>query len=106
MSKQQKIGRWEVLKPLGKGGQGQVSLVRRPARIQERDEAVQEIMAAGLWIDLLAINSFVGFEVDDRSRVSVSRVALLHRRQAPGISPRVDGDVIQSEGVLEHPACQ
>lgn len=46
---QQKIGPWEVIKPLGKGGQGQVSLVRRPGRVQERKEAIQEIVAASPW---------------------------------------------------------
>jgi serine/threonine protein kinase len=49
MSKQEKIGRWEVIKPLGKGGQGQVSLVRRPGRVQERNEAVSEIVGANPW---------------------------------------------------------
>jgi serine/threonine protein kinase len=49
MSKQQKIGRWEILKPLGEGGQGQVSLVRRPGRVQERNEAVSEILGANPW---------------------------------------------------------
>ena len=44
-----RIGRWEVIKPLGKGGQGQVSLVRSPARVQERDQAVSEILGANPW---------------------------------------------------------
>jgi len=46
---QQKIGPWEVIKPLLKGGQGQVSLVRRPGRVQERRDAIQEIVAASPW---------------------------------------------------------
>jgi serine/threonine protein kinase len=46
---QQRIGPWEVIKPLGKGGQGQVSLVRRPGRVQERRDAIQEIVMASPW---------------------------------------------------------
>ena len=49
MTTQQRAGPWEILKPLGKGGQGQVSLVRRPGRSQERREAIQEIVAASPW---------------------------------------------------------
>ena len=49
MTTQQRVGAWEVLKPLGKGGQGQVSLVRRPGRIQERNDAVREILGANPW---------------------------------------------------------
>lgn len=45
----QKIGPWEIIKPLGKGGQGQVSLVRRPGRLQERNDAVREILGANPW---------------------------------------------------------
>jgi serine/threonine protein kinase len=44
-----KIGPCEVLKLLGRGGQGQVSLVRRPGRVQQRNEAVTEILAAIPW---------------------------------------------------------
>jgi serine/threonine protein kinase len=46
---QQKVGPWEIIKPLGKGGQGQVSLVRRPGRVQERRDAIQEILGANPW---------------------------------------------------------
>jgi serine/threonine protein kinase len=49
----QRIGPWEVLKPLAKGGQGQVSLVRRPARVQERNEAIDEIFGASPWTNYL-----------------------------------------------------
>ena len=52
MATQQRVGPWEILKPLGKGGQGQVSLVRRPERVQERDEAIREITAAALWVPI------------------------------------------------------
>ena len=54
MNTQKRIGPWEVLKPLGKGGQGQVSLVRRPGRVQERHEAIQEIVAASPWQHLIS----------------------------------------------------
>lgn len=49
MSTQQQVGPWEILKPLGRGGQGQVSLVRRPGRVQERKDAIREIRAANPW---------------------------------------------------------
>lgn len=54
MNTQKRVGPWEVLKPLGKGGQGQVSLVRRPGRVQERNEAIQEIVAASPWQHLIS----------------------------------------------------
>lgn len=44
-----KIGRWEVIKPLGKGGQGEVSLVRSGGRVQERQEVVREILGCNPW---------------------------------------------------------
>jgi hypothetical protein len=44
-----RVGDWEVIKPLGKGGQGKVSLVRSPGRVQERQEAVREILGSNPW---------------------------------------------------------
>jgi hypothetical protein len=49
VSTQQQVGPWEILKPLGRGGQGQVSLVRSPGRVQERKDAIREIRAANPW---------------------------------------------------------
>jgi serine/threonine protein kinase len=44
-----RIGHWEVIKPLGKGGQGEVSLVRSGGRVQERQDVVREILACNPW---------------------------------------------------------
>jgi hypothetical protein len=44
-----KVGRWEVIKPLGKGGQGEVSLVRSPGRVQQRNDIITEISMSNPW---------------------------------------------------------
>ncbi len=43
------VGGWEQLQPLGEGGQSKVYLVRSPARVQERRNAVQQILSSNPW---------------------------------------------------------
>ena len=50
-------------------------------------------------VDQCVADSLSRFE-----RVGVSRLTPLDGRQAPGVTPRVDRDVVESKGVLEHPA--
>jgi serine/threonine protein kinase len=48
-----KVGQWEVIKPLGKGGQGEVSLVRSPGRAQERKDVITLIGMSNPWDSFL-----------------------------------------------------
>lgn len=48
-SSSRRIGSWEVIKQLGKGGQGEVSLVRGPGRLQERRDVIQEVLGSNPW---------------------------------------------------------
>jgi serine/threonine protein kinase len=43
------VGGWEQLGPLGEGGQSKVFLVRSPSRVQERRNAVQQILSSNPW---------------------------------------------------------
>src|SRR5271169_1938724 len=43
------LGGWEQLGPLGEGGQSKVFLVRNPSRVQERRNAVQQILSSNPW---------------------------------------------------------
>lgn len=41
-----KYGGWEIIEPLGEGGQSKVHLVRSPARVAEREKCLQSIRTA------------------------------------------------------------
>jgi serine/threonine protein kinase len=40
----QKYGDWEVIEPLGEGGQSTVYLVRKPTRVEQRDVCIRKLM--------------------------------------------------------------
>src|SRR5258708_6725229 len=40
----QKYGEWEVIELLGEGGQSTVYLVRKPARVKQRDVCIRKLM--------------------------------------------------------------
>ena len=40
----QKYGEWEVIEPLGEGGQSTVYLVRKPTRVEQRDICIRKLM--------------------------------------------------------------
>jgi len=68
---------WEEVRPLGAGGQSEVTLVRRPKRVQERTESIRDISQSNPWAPIVAP------EDRDRPRTLATAVWKYARPETP-----------------------
>jgi serine/threonine protein kinase len=66
------IGGWEQLKPLGEGGQSRVFLVRGALRVQERRNAVQQVLSSNPWAAYAGGNANEQVERIERLAINLS----------------------------------